>query len=59
VDVAPWRLALVVVMQYIDGRTDRQAAAAVRRCLDWQYGLRLEVTDPGFDFTQLHDFRLR
>ena len=32
VEVAPWRLALVMVMQYIEGLTDRQAADAVRRC---------------------------
>jgi transposase len=37
VEVAPWRLALVVVMQYIEGLTDRQAADAVRRCMDWKY----------------------
>ena len=59
VEVAPWRLALVVVMQYIEGLTDRQAADAVRRCMDWKYALSLELTDPGFDFTLLHDFRLR
>lgn len=57
VDVAPWRLALVVVMQYIEGLTDCQAADAVRRCMDWKYALSLELTDPGFDFTFLHDFR--
>src|SRR5919108_1433059 len=57
VEVAPWRLALVIVMQYIEGLTDRQAADAVRRCMDWQYALSLELTDPGFDFTLLHDFR--
>jgi transposase len=28
VEVAPWRLALVVVMHYIEGLTARQAAAA-------------------------------
>jgi transposase len=59
VEVAPWRLALVVVMQYIEGLTDRQAADAVRRCLDWQYALSLDLHDPGFDFTLLHDFRQR
>ena len=59
VEVASWRLALVVVMQYIEGLTDRQAADAVRRCMDWKYALSLELTDPGFDFTLLHDFRLR
>ena len=59
VEVAPWRMALVVVMQYIEGLTDRQAADAVRRCIDWKYALSLELTDPGFDFTLLHDFRCR
>src|SRR5918995_856436 len=59
VDVAPWRLALVTVMQYIEGLTDRQAADAVRRCMDWKYVLSLELSDPGFNFTLLHDFRER
>jgi transposase len=59
VEVAPWRLALVLVMQYIEGLTDRQAADAVRRCIDWKYALSLDLTDPGFDFTLLHDFRGR
>ena len=59
VEVAPWRLALVLVMQYIEGLTDRQAADAVRRCMAWKYALSLDLTDPGFDFTLLHDFRDR
>jgi transposase len=59
VSVAPWRLALVLIMQYIEGLTDRQAADAVRRCVDWKYALSLELTDPGFYFTLLHDFRER
>src|SRR5437899_1412847 len=59
VEVAPWRLALVVVMQYMEGLTDRQAADAVRRCIDWKYALSLDLHDPGFDFTLLHDFRHR
>jgi transposase len=59
VEVAPWRLALVLVMQHMEGLRDRQAADAVRRCLDWKYALSLELTDPGFDFTLLHDFRER
>ena len=52
-----WRWSMV--MQYIEGLTDRQAADAVRRCMDWKYALSLELTDPGFDFTLLHDFRGR
>jgi transposase len=59
VEVAPWRLALVLVMQYIEGLTDRQAADAVRRCIDWKYALSLDLHDSGFDFTLLHDFRQR
>jgi transposase len=59
VEVAPWRLALATVMQYIEGLTDRQTADAVRRCMDWKYALSLELTDAGFDFTLLHDFRQR
>ena len=27
VEIAPWRLALVTVMQYMEGLTDRQAAS--------------------------------
>jgi transposase len=59
VEVTPWRLALATIMQYIEGLTDRQTADAVRRCMDWKYALSLELTDPGFDFTLLHDFRQR
>jgi Transposase domain (DUF772) len=59
VEVAPWRLVLVLVMQYIEGLTNRQAADAVRRCMDWKYPLSLDLHDSGFDFTLLHDFRQR
>jgi transposase len=34
---APWRLALVTIMQYAEGLSDRQAATAVRSRIDWQY----------------------
>jgi len=34
---APWRLALVSVLQFVEGLTDRQAADAVRSRLDWKY----------------------
>jgi transposase len=59
VEVSPWRLALVTVMQYIEGLTDHQTADAVRRCMDWKYALSLELTAAGFNFTLLHDFRQR
>jgi transposase len=59
VEVAPWRLALVVVMQYMEGLTDRQAADAVRRCIDGKYALSLDLHHPGFDVPLVHDFRQR
>src|SRR5882762_8281005 len=42
---APWRLALVTLMQYVEGLTDRQAADAVRTRIDWKYALSLELTN--------------
>ena len=55
----PWRLALVTIMQYAEGLTDRQAADAVRTRIDWKYALSLELTYPGFDFSVLSEFRSR
>src|SRR5215213_4592389 len=56
---APWRLALVTVLQFAEGLTDRQAADAVRDRLAWKYLLGLDLTDTGFDFSILSDFRAR
>src|SRR5258708_32606565 len=53
---APWRLALVCLVQYIEDLTDRQAADAVRSRLDIKYLLGFELTDPGFDFIVLSEF---
>ena len=55
----PWRLALVTIMQYGEGLTDRQAADAVRTRIDWKDVLSLELTDSGFDFSVLCEFRAR
>jgi transposase len=57
--IAPWRLALICVLQFIEDLTDRQAAAAVQSRIDWKYALGLELTDPGFDFSVLSEFRDR
>ena len=57
--VPPWRLALVTVMQFAEGLSDRQAAEAVRGRIDWKYALGLDLTDPGFDYTVLSEFRTR
>jgi transposase len=56
---APWRLALVSVMQFAENLTDRQAADAVRSRIDWKYALSLELTDEGFNFSVLSEFRAR
>jgi len=55
----PWRLAMVTVLQYVDGLTDRQAADAVRERIDWKYALGLDLTDAGFDYSLLSAFRTR
>jgi transposase len=57
--VSPGALALVSVLQYAEGLSDRQAADQVRARLDWKFLLGLELDDPGFDFTILGDFRSR
>jgi transposase len=57
--LAPWRLALVTILQFAEGLSDRQAADAVRSRIDWKYVLRLELTDPGFDASVLCEFRAR
>jgi transposase len=57
--LAPWRLALVTVLQFLEQLSDRQAADAVRARIDWKYALGLELTDPGFHFSVLSDFRAR
>jgi transposase len=55
----PWRLALVTIMQFRENLADRQAAEAVRARIDWKYLLSLDLTDPGFDFSVLSEFRDR
>ena len=56
---APGLLAMVTIMQYAEGMTDRQAAEGVRSRIDWKYALGLELTDPGFDHSVLSQFRDR
>src|SRR3954471_1103865 len=56
---APWRLALVTVLQFLEQLSDRQAAEAVRSRIDWKYALGLELTDAGFHFSVLAEFRAR
>jgi len=55
----PWQLALVSVMQFMENLSDRQAAQAVRARIDWKYALGLELTDEGFHYSVLSEFRSR
>src|SRR5256885_14535786 len=57
--LAPWRLALVTIMQFAEGLSDRQAADAVRGRIDWKYALGLALDDPGFHYSVLCEFRTR
>lgn len=56
---SPARLAMVVLLQFVEGLSDRQAAEAVRARIDWKYALGLELCDPGFDHSVLSEFRDR
>jgi transposase len=56
---SPARLAMATVMQYVENLTDRQVAEAVRERISWKYVLGLELTDPGFHYSVLSEFRQR
>jgi transposase len=56
---APGRLALVTIMQYVEGMTDREAADAVRSRIDMKYALGLKLEDAGFHYSVLSKFRRR
>src|SRR5215813_4195990 len=57
--LSAWRLALVTIMQFRETLSDRQAAESVWARIDWKYLLSLDLTDPGFDFSVLSEFRDR
>jgi transposase len=41
--LAPWRLALVSILQFAEGLSDRQAADAVRSRIDWKCATRSRI----------------
>jgi transposase len=57
--LSPGRLALISVLQFAEGLSDRQAADAVRSRIEWKYALALKLDDPGFDASVLCEFRNR
>lgn len=56
---SPGMLALITVMQYAEGLSDRQAAEAVRARIDWKYALGVHLEYKGFHFSVLGEFRKR
>jgi len=56
---SPRRLAWVTVMQYSEGLSDRHKQQQQRARIDWKYVLGLELTDAGFDYSVLSEFRER
>jgi len=57
--VAPWRFALITLLQFAEGLSDRKAADAVRSRIDWKYLLGLSLSDASFDHSVLCEFRAR
>ncbi|GEM49983.1 hypothetical protein DC3_56180 [Deinococcus cellulosilyticus NBRC 106333 = KACC 11606] len=55
----PWRLLLVTILQFSENLTDREAAHAARARIDWKYALSMDLTDPGFHYSVLSEFRDR
>jgi transposase len=55
----PLAAGLISIMQFAENLTDRQAADAVRARIDWKYALGLELTDLGFHYSVLSEFRDR
>jgi hypothetical protein len=49
--IAPWRLALISVLQFAENLSDRQAAEAVRARIDWKYALSLPLDESGFHYS--------
>ncbi len=56
---APFRLMLVLILQFMENLSDRQAADAVRSRIDWKYLLCLKLNDTGFHYSILSEFRTR
>ena len=52
-------LLLVSILQFLEGLPDRQAAEAVRSRIDWKFLMGLDLTDAGFHYSVLSEFRSR
>lgn len=56
---SPGLLAMVTIMQFAEGLTDRQAAEAVGSRIDWKYVLGLEIDASALSHSVLSEFRDR
>jgi transposase len=56
---APFRLKLVLILQFMENLSDRQAADAVRSRIDWKYLLCLKLNDTGFHYSISSEFLTR
>jgi transposase len=57
--LSPILLGFVTAFQYLEGLSDREAAAAVRLRLDWKYALHLPLDYAGFNYSVLSEYRDR
>lgn len=57
--IPPGLVAQVVLIQYMEGLSDRAVLEQLPVRMDWKYFLGLALTDPGFDASVLSEFRQR
>jgi transposase len=57
--LSPAMLTMVLLLQFSEDLSDRQAAQAVVGRIDWKYALGVELTETGFDHSVLSEFRDR
>lgn len=57
--IPPGLVAQLVIIQYIEGVSDRAVLEQLPVRMDWKYFLGLTLTDPGFDPSVLSEFRQR
>ncbi|MDR3615477.1 MAG: transposase [Candidatus Obscuribacterales bacterium] len=56
---SPSCLAIVTLLQFAEGLTDRQTEEAICGRIDWSYALALPLDEDGIDQTVLSEFRSR
>lgn len=57
--IPPGLVAQIVIIQYMEGLSDRAVMEQLPVRMDWKYFLGLELTDAGFDASVLSEFRQR